>query len=149
MEATITNTAVITANVVTPITVREIINAEEQSLLTITKSVSPVPVTENGTLTYTFVIQNLGNTAATEETGVVITDTFNPVLKNLTATFNGTAWTEGADYTYDEITGQCGGQDHRTRSDLHAGYHHGSLGNQPRCQHASDLRNRIAPGGSK
>ena len=105
MEATITNTAVITANVVTPITVREIINAEEQSLLTITKSVSPVPVTENGTLTYTIVIQNLGNTAATEETGVVITDTFNPVLKNLTATFNGTAWTEGADYTYDEITG--------------------------------------------
>lgn len=105
MEATITNTAVITANVVTPITVREIINAEEQSLLTITKSVSPVPVTENGTLTYTFVIQNLGNTAATEETGVVITDTFKPVLKNLTATFNGTAWTEGADYTYDEITG--------------------------------------------
>ena len=94
MEATITNTAVITANVVTPITVRETINAEEQSLLTITKSVSPVPVTENGTLTYTFVIQNLGNTAATEETGVVIT-----------ATFNGTAWTEGADYTYDEITG--------------------------------------------
>ena len=53
MEATITNTAVITANVVTPITVRETINAEEQSLLTITKSVSPVPVTENGTLTYT------------------------------------------------------------------------------------------------
>ena len=105
VEATITNTAVITANVVTPITVRETINAEEQSLLTITKSVSPVPVTENGTLTYTFVIQNLGNTAATEETGVVITDTFNPVLKNLTATFNGTAWTEGADYTYDEITG--------------------------------------------
>ena len=65
MEATITNTAVITANVVTPITVRETINAEEQSLLTITKSVSPVPVTENGTLTYTFVIQNMGNTAAT------------------------------------------------------------------------------------
>lgn len=65
VEATITNTAVITANVVTPITVRETINAEEQSLLTITKSVSPVPVTENGTLTYTFVIQNLGNTAAT------------------------------------------------------------------------------------
>lgn len=105
VEATITNTAVITANAVTPITVQETINAEEQPLLTITKSVSPVPVTENGTLTYTFVIQNLGNTAATEETGVVITDTFNPVLKNLTATFNGTAWTEGADYTYDEITG--------------------------------------------
>ena len=105
VDATITNTAIITANAVTPITVQETINAEEQPLLTITKSVSPVPVTENGTLTYTFVIQNLGNTAATEETGVVITDTFNPVIKNLTATFNGTAWAEGTDYTYDETTG--------------------------------------------
>ncbi len=105
VEATITNTAVITANAVTPITVQETIRAEEQPLLTITKSVSPVPVTENGTLTYTFVIQNLGNTAATVETGVVITDTFNPVLTNLTATFNGTAWTEDTDYTYDETTG--------------------------------------------
>ena len=83
----------------------ETVNAASGPLLTITKSVSPVPVTENGTLTYTFLIQNLGNTAADAATGVVITDTFNPVLKNLTATFNGTAWTEGADYTYDEITG--------------------------------------------
>ena len=105
VDATITNTAVITANAVTPITVQETIRAEEQPLLTITKSVSPVPVTENGTLTYTFVIQNLGNTAATVETGVVITDTFNPMLTNLTATFNGTAWVEGTDYTYDETTG--------------------------------------------
>lgn len=105
VDATITNTAVITANAVTPITVQETIRAEEQPLLTITKSVSPVPVTENGTLTYTFVIQNLGNTAATVETGVVITDTFNPVLTNLTATFNGTAWVEGTDYTYNETTG--------------------------------------------
>ena len=105
MDATITNTAVITANAVTPITVQETIRAEEQPLLTITKSVSPVPVTENGTLTYTFVIQNLGNTAATVETGVVITDTFNPMLTNLTATFNGTAWVEGTNYTYDVTTG--------------------------------------------
>lgn len=105
VDATITNTAVITANAVTPITVQETIRAEEQPLLTITKSVSPVPVTENGTLTYTFVIQNLGNTAATVETGVVITDTFNPMLTNLTATFNGTAWVEGTNYTYDVTTG--------------------------------------------
>ena len=105
IDATITNMAIITANAVTPITVSETIRAEEEPILTITKSVSPVPVTENGTLTYTFVIQNLGNTAASEATGVIITDTFQPVLKNLTATFNGTAWTENTDYTYDEITG--------------------------------------------
>ena len=61
--------------------------------------------TENGTLTYTFLIQNLGNTAADAATGVVITDTFNPVLENLTVNFNGTAWAEGTNYTYDTTTG--------------------------------------------
>lgn len=83
-EASITNTATIAGAGVTPVTVNETVNAASGPLLTITKSVSPVPVTENGTLTYTFLIQNLGNTAADAATGVVITDTFNPVLENLT-----------------------------------------------------------------
>lgn len=73
--------------------------------MTITKSVSPVPVTENSTLTYTFVIQNTGNVPATAETDAVITDAFNPILTNVTASFNGTAWTETTNYTYDETTG--------------------------------------------
>ena len=76
-EASITNTATIAGAGVTPVTVNETVNAASGPLLTITKSVSPVPVTENGTLTYTFLIQNLGNTAADAATGVVITDTFN------------------------------------------------------------------------
>ena len=37
---------------VTPVTVNETVNAASGPLLTITKSVSPVPVTENGTLTF-------------------------------------------------------------------------------------------------
>ena len=64
-----------------------------------------VPVTDNGTLTYTFRIQNYGSVAATNTTGVVITDTFAPVLNNLTAALNGTAWTAATDYTYNEATG--------------------------------------------
>ena len=104
-EASITNTATIAGAGVTPVTVNETVNAASGPLLTITKSVSPVPVTENGTLTYTFLIQNLGNTAADAATGVVITDTFNPVLENLTVNFNGTAWAEGTNYTYDTTTG--------------------------------------------
>ena len=43
--------------------------------------------------------------AATNTTGVVITDTFAPVLNNLTAALNGTAWTATTDYTYNEATG--------------------------------------------
>lgn len=62
-------------------------------------------MTENGTLTYTFRIQNYGSVAATNTTGVVITDTFAPVLNNLTAALNGTAWTAATDYTYNETTG--------------------------------------------
>lgn len=104
-DSTITNNAVISGGGVTPITVTETVTSENEPILIITKSVSPVPVTENGTLTYTFLIQNIGNTPATAETNVVVTDTFDPILSNLTATFNGTAWTAGTNYTYDETTG--------------------------------------------
>lgn len=104
-NATITNSATIYGTGITPIIVQETINAVSTPLLTITKSVSPVPVTENGTLTYTFLIQNSGSAAADEATGITITDTFNPILSNLAVTYNGTALVEGTDYTYDETTG--------------------------------------------
>ena len=83
------------------------INQLEEStpVLTITKSVSPVPVTENGTLTYTFLIQNSGNVAADASTGVVVTDVFDPVLSNISVTFNQTAWSSPANYSYNETTG--------------------------------------------
>ena len=103
---TITNTAVVSGGGITPITVTETIRTESEPILTITKSVSPVPVTENGTLTYTFLIQNAGSAPADATTGAVITDTFNPILSTLAVTFNGTAWTETTNYTYDETTGE-------------------------------------------
>lgn len=104
-DSSITNTAVVSGSGITSVTVTETVTTENEPVLIITKSVSPVPVTENGTLTYTFLIQNIGNTAAEATTGAVVTDTFDPILSNLTVTFNGTAWTEGTNYTYDETTG--------------------------------------------
>lgn len=104
-ESEITNTATISGGGITPVNVKESIQALSEPVLTITKSVSPVPVTENGTLTYTFLVQNNGNTATAAGTAAVITDDFDPILKNLTVSFNGTAWTEGVDYTYDETSG--------------------------------------------
>ena len=103
--AELTNAAVITGGGITPITVSDTVEAETAPLLTITKSVSPVPVTENGTLTYTFLIQNMGNAPADAATGVVVTDSFDPLLSGLAVSFNGTAWTEAVNYTYDETTG--------------------------------------------
>lgn len=103
--SSITNQAVISGSGITPITTSASVVAETDPILSITKSVSPVPVTENGTLTYTFVIQNSGNTAADAADNAVITDTFNPVLSNLQVTFNGAQWAETTNYTYDEETG--------------------------------------------
>lgn len=106
-ESEITNTVTIRGDgLITPIIAEETVAAEAAPLLSITKAISPVPVTENGTLTYTFDIQNRGNTAATEASNVVITDTFDPVLTNLTVSYNGTTLVENTDYTYNETTGE-------------------------------------------
>lgn len=101
-DSTITNTAELTGNF-TAVTASETIDVSSEPELSIVKSISPVPVMENGTVTYTFVIQNRGNSAVTA--GAVITDTFDPILSNITATFNDTPWTLGTDYTYDTATG--------------------------------------------
>ena len=104
--ASIVNTATVTGTgIPTPVTVSETVSPEETPELTITKSIEPVPVAENGTLTYRFIIQNHGNTPAVATDDVVLTDTFDPILSGITVTFNGTAWTEGVEYTYDESTG--------------------------------------------
>ncbi len=105
VTGTITNTAVISGNGITPVTVEETINADIAPTLTISKAISPSTVTENGRITYTFVIQNSGNAEATATDNVVVTDTFNPILSDITVTFDGAAWTEGVHYTYDETTG--------------------------------------------
>lgn len=106
VDSTITNTATISGAGITPIEINEVIVAEAEPMLTITKSISPVPVTENGTLTYTFLIQNSGNTAVEATDNAVVTDTFNPILSNLTVSLNGTTLAEGTGYTYDETTGE-------------------------------------------
>jgi uncharacterized repeat protein (TIGR01451 family) len=57
-------------------------------------------------LTYTFVIENRGNTEAVATDNLVVTDTFNPILSSLAVTFEGETWTEGENYTYNENTGE-------------------------------------------
>lgn len=102
----IQNTAVVSGTGITDVTTTETITPETEARLTITKCMSPTVVAENGELTYTFTIQNTGNTAITAADTVTVTDTFNPILNNLQVTFNGTAWTENTNYTYSETTGE-------------------------------------------
>ena len=103
----IVNTATITGNgIPTPVTVSETITPEEAPQLRITKSLEPVPVSENGVLTYRFVIDNYGNVATVATDNVAVSDLFDPILSGITVSLDGTTWTEGVQYNYDEATGQ-------------------------------------------
>lgn len=106
-ESTIVNTVNVTGSgIVNPVSASETITSADGAELSITKSVFPTTVTENGQLTYTFVIENRGNTEAVATDNLVVTDTFNPILSNLAVSLNGTALVEGTDYTYNEATGE-------------------------------------------
>ena len=97
----IINTATVSGGgIASPLVVTETVTPTEEPLLTITKSISPVPVAENGIVTYTFVIRNNGNTPADAAANVTLSDTFLPILSDLTVLLDGTALTPVTDYTY-------------------------------------------------
>lgn len=104
--ASITNEASITGGgLAAALTAQAVITMAARAQLSISKALCPATVTENGQLTYTFVIENAGSAQATAEDQVVLTDTFDPRLNALAAAFNGTVWTEGTQYTYDAAAG--------------------------------------------
>ena len=101
----ITNTVTVDSAATTAATAEESVAVTNAAQLSVVKSVTPIPVPENGELTYTFQLLNSGNTAVLETENAVISDTFAPALTNISVTLDGTALTEGVDYTYDQNTG--------------------------------------------
>lgn len=105
-EGTIRNTVTVSGGTLTQsVTAEETVPVLAGPDLRISKSLCPSTVVENGTLRYTFNLYNDGNSAAAAGDNVVLSDTFNPILRNLTVTYNGTTLNSPADYTYDETTG--------------------------------------------
>ena len=82
------------------------VNVEETAKLTIAKAICPTVLNDNEPLTYTIVVQNLGNKPIVATDGVVISDVFDPVLSELSVTLNGVALAEGTGYTYNATTGE-------------------------------------------
>ncbi|MBQ3264757.1 MAG: DUF11 domain-containing protein [Ruminococcus sp.] len=99
------NTVVVTGTGICDVTATEAITAATEAVLSVVKSVSPVPVTENGELTFTFQLQNTGNTAVTAADNAIVSDTFQPVLSDISVTLDGKTLEKGTGYTYDETTG--------------------------------------------
>jgi len=94
------------AGIPEPLTASETVRTLDEAELSITKALFPTTVAENGAITYTFVIQNTGNTEAVATDNVVVTDLFDPILDITSVTLDGVVLTEGVDYTYDPATGQ-------------------------------------------
>ena len=122
-ESEITNTVTVSGGGITPVTAKETVIAESGPKLTITKSVSPVPVTENGTLTYTFLIQNTGNMAATP--GMV---------------GSGKLFLQ----CHDRYVCDAGRADYRTSSNLYAGCHNRRVDSDTGRRHTYRNRNNLS-----
>ena len=106
LDGTIVNTATLTGTgLAETVTASETISSADGPILSITKALCPTTVPENGVITYTLTIENSGNTDAVATDNITVTDTFDPILNNITVTLNGTPLTAGEDYTYDEATG--------------------------------------------
>lgn len=105
-ESTITNTVTLSGGCLTEaLTDQASLSAAAGAELTLSKSLCPDTVTGCGEVNYTILLQNAGNVAVTAGDDAVIRDTFTPVLRDLQVTFNGTAWTQGTNYSYDGTTG--------------------------------------------
>ena len=102
----IENTVTVTGDGLSaPITASATVTAETEPMLSISKSITPAQVVDNDRVTYTFVIQNSGNQPVVATDNASITDTFDPILTALAVSFDGTAWTQGVQYNYNEATG--------------------------------------------
>ncbi len=83
-----------------------IVTTREEPLLSIAKAMCPGEITCGDQLTYTFIIQNNGNTDVVATDNLTVSDVFNPPLANITVALNGEELAEGTEYTYNEETGE-------------------------------------------
>ena len=92
------------AQLAAPLTATHTISTDTVPNLSIVKGIGPAQIAENGRITYTFSIQNYGNTATTDDDLVQIRDTFTPILSDISVTYNGTVLPT-SNYSYDQVTG--------------------------------------------
>ncbi len=99
------NTATLTGSGITEaLTAVSVLSPECGVDLGISKSIEPATVTDNGELTYTFLITNCGSRETEETDSVSVRDHFDPVLREITVALNGQHLSE-EQYQYDTADG--------------------------------------------
>lgn len=104
--STIINTATVTGGACIDSQDSATVTVESAPVISITKSISPSSLQRCDTVRYTFTLENFGNVPLVATDEAIFTDTFQPVLGNLVASYNGAAWTEGVEYEYDTASGE-------------------------------------------
>ena len=100
---TVTNTVTVSGGqLAADLTASATITAVSEPVLSIVKSLTPLVVSGEREITYTFTVYNNGSAEAGADDELTITDTFDPVLTGITVTLNGAPTTA---FTYDETTG--------------------------------------------
>ncbi len=106
-DGSITNTVTASgAGLTAPVTASATVTAQSGPELTIAKALSPETVGADRQVVYTFTIQNEGNIATAAGDNVTVTDTFDPILANISVTLNGMPLPQAGNYTYSETTGE-------------------------------------------
>ena len=82
------------------------VGARNEAIPVITKFASDETVVCGGEISYTFVLQNLGNTAVVATDNLTVLDVFNPILDLTSVTLNGVEIALGTGYSYDETSGE-------------------------------------------
>lgn len=78
----------------------------EAALPVITKFASDEEIVCGGEISYSFILQNLGNAAVVATDNLIVGDLFNPILTITSVTLNGAAIELGTGYSYDEASGE-------------------------------------------
>ena len=106
-DGSIRNTATITGpGLAVPVAASAEVPAAQAADLSVRKALSPAEVLPGGELSYSFTLENSGNTPVPAAENALLQDTFAPILSGISVTLDGAPWTVGVNYSYSDTTGE-------------------------------------------
>lgn len=106
-DGTILNTATVTGpGLAVPVTASAEVPAAQEAELSVRKTLSPAQVLPGGELSYSFTLENSGNTPVLASENAVLQDVFDPILSGISVSLDGTPWTAGVNYSYAQASGE-------------------------------------------